>query len=79
MMNTLRNIGDLVTPINEVADKDNSTKIEHHFAKGIKLTIIRIAKWESTDGTKNYWCEDEDEDGSEQVMNEKEIIGYDRN
>lgn len=69
-----RNIGDLVTPVDEIQDKDNSTKVEHQFKKGQRLVIDRVSPFESKDGTKNYWCEDEH--GVQQMMNEKEIIPY---
>jgi hypothetical protein len=66
--------GDYVTPIDEKADKDNSTNIEHSFFKGDKLLVERESPFVSKDGTKNFWCKNTD--GYQQLMNEKEIISY---
>lgn len=74
MKTKIRKVGDFVTPVDEMRDKENSTNIEHHFAKGSKLVIIRFSKVDSEDGTKNYWCQDEDK--QRQMLNEKEITGY---
>lgn len=88
----MRNIGDLVTPVAEIIDENNSTKVQHRFKRGMKLSIHSIAKVNSPDGTKNYWCINEKgmehlkndntplgtlgELGYRQLMNEKEIINY---